>query len=123
MEDTFTDATWSRMESTFLDAAAPALIVGVRAAGHFTITPICNRRNAQGQDGLAVSAEHELCRVSYSWLTTIWDCDPDYLPQPEADTIFKYATTAALEEFLKDEDEHDAWQQWPAEWGTVRQLR
>ena len=119
LDDRSTATGYSRIESVFLDAPAPALLVGTRDTAAHSMTKLCSAKNAQGRDGMAIAVRYRLCGIDWSLLSAAWDCSDSLLSQTDANRAFGFSTTAALEAFLKGEDEADAWQQYRDSWGDV----
>jgi predicted dienelactone hydrolase len=120
------DSTYSSIQAQFQAtgrALKPTLLVTVSDAGPLSITELCNARSPLGRNGIALSQKYMLCDINFDLVSAIFPCSSSEITQPEADLIFSYATTAALEEFLQGKDEGAAWDGFKGAWGSVQQLR
>ncbi|MBL9102357.1 MAG: hypothetical protein JNL82_15435 [Myxococcales bacterium] len=89
---------YSQQQDGYADSPAPKRLVGLADAGHLAFSSLCSLSNADGQDFLEIAAEYDICGANIAG--ALFDCSPDYLPDPEAWQIVNYVTSAALEETL-----------------------
>lgn len=89
---------YSEQQDGYATSPAPKRLVGLANAGHLAFSSLCSLRNADGQDFLEIAAEFEICGANFAG--ALFDCSPDYLPDPTAWQIVQYVTSAALEETL-----------------------
>jgi hypothetical protein len=67
-----------------------------------------------------IAARYRLCNIDFTLIALTWDCDSPRLSQAEANHVFGFSTSAALEQFLKGEDESKSWQRYRDEdWGEA----
>ncbi|MEZ4398890.1 MAG: hypothetical protein R3B06_02665 [Kofleriaceae bacterium] len=66
---------------------------------HLAFADLCQTKNAAGKDLLAVAEQYNLCGAPAAGL--LFDCDPAYIPGPEAWAIINFASTAVLESTLQ----------------------
>lgn len=100
----------------------PTLFASVSNAGSLSITEICNARSPMGRNGMDLSQKYMLCGINFDLASAIFPCSSSQISQAQANLIFSYATTAALEEFLLGKDS-SAWDGFKSEWGSLQQLR
>jgi hypothetical protein len=120
------DASYSSIQAQFQATARairPTLLVGVSNAGPLSITEICNARSPMGRTGIDLSQKYMLCDINFDLASAIFPCSANDITQAQADLIFSYATTAALEEFVMGKDERAAWDGFKSQWGVVQEMR
>jgi hypothetical protein len=119
------DVNYSSIQTSVQTTARglkPTLFVSVSNAGSLSITEICNARSPMGRNGMDLSQKYMLCGINFDLASAIFPCTSSQISQAQANLIFSYATTAALEEFLLGKD-GSAWDGFKNEWGVVQQLR
>lgn len=119
-EDSSSAGAYATVENAAIDAPVPALFVGTNNAGMQSMTELCHAQNALGRDGMAIAARYELCGADYNILSIGWDCNTRFLSRESANSIFGFATTAALEQYLKGIDHSASWARFSALWGEAR---
>jgi Platelet-activating factor acetylhydrolase, isoform II len=119
-QDTY--STPSRVEAAYRAAAYPALYVNTRSAGQLSMTELCNSKNSMGRDGMTIARRYSLCDLDFTLLSWAgWDCSSSYLNQADANEIFGFSTSAALEAYLQGEDESGSWEKFRRQWGDASQ--
>jgi hypothetical protein len=92
-------AQWNSVTSAYSQSASPRALVGITNAGHLVFSDLCDTRNAQGQDLLAIAEEHQLCGTQFA--SFLFDCDESYLAGDVGRAITAWATTRTLESTLQ----------------------
>lgn len=126
MNDQYSPPSYASVQSAFLStsqAIAPSLLVGVTNAGHLSMTELCNARSPLGRTGMDLSQKYRFCDLNFDLASALWPCTASQIAQSDANAIFSYATTAALEEFLSGKDQQAAWSGFKSAWGELHQLR
>ena len=98
-----TIARWDAVQSAYQESPSPRSLVGVSDSGHLFCSDLCDTRNAEGQDLLAIAQEHQLCGAEFAGF--LFDCDPGYLDGAVAREIVEHATTTVLETVLQCRDD------------------
>ena len=110
----------SAVASRFAAAPLPALYANATGAGHLSTTELCNAKSSAGRDGMQICSRYGVCDIDYTLFSLAWDCDSRYLDQPTANERFSTITTAALEQFLNEQDRSAAIERFDADWGEAR---
>ncbi len=77
---------------------APKRLVGIGNAGHLIFSSLCSLQNSNGEDLLTVGQRYQVCGVNLAG--RLFDCSPNYIPDPRGWQITRFATSAVLEETL-----------------------
>ena len=66
---------------------------------NLAFSDLCETKNAAGKDLLEIASDYQLCGAAAAGL--LFDCDPAYIPGPEAWDIINFASTTVLESTLQ----------------------
>jgi predicted dienelactone hydrolase len=80
-------------------SATPRHFVRIANAAHLAFSDLCETKNAAGKDLLEVADQYQLCGAPAAGF--LFDCDPVYIPGPEAWAIIDHASTTLLETTLQ----------------------
>jgi dienelactone hydrolase len=103
-------------------AIKPAVLVGITGATQ-TPTPFCDARTPSDLDGAHLQSKYDLCKVDLTDLIGPPDCSLGFVSQEQADAIFAFVTTAALEEALRGADPSAVWRGFDPTWGELIEAR
>lgn len=93
---------YAQQQQGFTNSPSPKRLVGITNAGHLAFSSLCSLKNANGEDFLQIAANNEVCGAQFAG--ALFDCDPNYTPDPVGWTIVHYATSAVLESTLRCTD-------------------
>jgi hypothetical protein len=96
-------AQWDDVESAWAASATPRQLVGISNTGHLFCSDLCDTRNAEGQDLLAIAEEHQLCGAQFAGF--LFDCEETYLAGAVSRAIVDHATSTVLETALQCRDD------------------
>ena len=121
-QDVYPSGTPSRVEAAYRAAGYPALYVNTRSTGHISMTELCNSKNSHGPRRHGHRRALLPLRPRLHLLAWAgWDCSSSYLSQADANETFGFSTAAALEMYLKGEDESASWAKFRSQWGDASQ--
>ena len=89
----------SAVHSAWAGSATPRYYFSIAGGAHLAFSDLCETKNAAGKDLLQVANDYQLCGAAAAGL--LFQCDPAYIPGPEAWAIIDYASTAVLEPALQ----------------------
>lgn len=112
---------YTGQQSGYEDSPAPKRLVGIDAAGHLAFSSLCSLKNAQGQDFLQIAEQNDVCGAQFAGF--LFDCSPDYTPDPTSWEIAQYASSAVLESVLRCTDAADNFAELQAKFPAVAEYQ
>lgn len=94
-----------QVKTAWSGSVMPRRYVALTGAGHLAFSDLCDTKNAQGQDLLAIANEHGVCGASLAGF--LFQCDPMRLDGATGWKIIDDATTSILRTTLQCQPEAD----------------
>ncbi|MBK9034845.1 MAG: hypothetical protein IPL61_26880 [Myxococcales bacterium] len=89
----------SAAHTAWSTSATPRHYLSIVGGAHLAFSDLCETKNAAGKDLLEIANDYQLCGAAAAGL--LFDCDPAYIPGPEAWDIINFASTTVLESTLQ----------------------
>ena len=89
----------SASRTAWSTSATPRHYFSIVGGAHLAFSDLCETKNAAGKDLLEIASDYQLCGAAAAGL--LFDCDPAYIPGPEAWDIINFASTTVLESTLQ----------------------
>jgi predicted dienelactone hydrolase len=89
----------SAVKNAWSMSATPRHYFSIVGGAHLAFSDLCETKNAAGKDLLQVANDYNLCGAAAAGL--LFQCDPAFIPGPEAWDIIDFATTTVLESTLQ----------------------
>jgi dienelactone hydrolase len=89
----------SASRSAWEASSTPRHYVTLARGGHLAFSDLCETKNAAGKNLLQVANDYNLCGAAAAGL--LFQCDPAFIPGPEAWDIIDFASTTVLESTLQ----------------------
>lgn len=84
-------------------ASARKRLVGIANTGHLAFSEMCALSNAAGDSLLEIAQANDICGAGFAG--ALFQCDDEFIPDPDSWDIIHYASSAVLEETLHCEPE------------------